>query len=140
MHDLDRVAIEIHGDDLATRALQLQDVPSSTRSEVQHTRSSQGKRPALDLRQLDLHGAVELLDAGRFVFPEIAVNREHGFRSAVVVVEECAPEGCPARLSVSRIVQGIQGSTSISAGAITRTTGNRPTVSSQKGVRLYHQM
>jgi hypothetical protein len=80
-------------------------VPSGSRTQVEDFASAEGKRPALDLRQLDLFGTVELLDAGRLVFPEVGVNCELGIRSAVVVVEEGASEGRPARSAVSGIAQ-----------------------------------
>jgi hypothetical protein len=104
-HDLDRVAIDIYGNDLETHVLQLQDVPAGSRTQVEHPAPAQGKCSALDLRQLDLFGTVELLDAGRLVFPEVGVNCELGFRCAVVVVEQGAPEGRPARSAVFRIAQ-----------------------------------
>ena len=138
-HDLDRVAVDIHGNDLETHSLQLQGVASGSRTQVEHPAPAEGERPALDLRQLVLLGAVELLDTGRLVFPEVGLNCELGLCGAVVVVEQGAPEGRPPCLVDSRIVQCVQGTTSNSVGAITRTTGSRPTVSSQYGVRLYHQ-
>ena len=112
-HERDRVAVDIDGDDLEAFALQLQDMTPGSRTQVEHPAAAQGKRSAFDLRQLDLLGSVELFDAGRFVFPEVGVNCEFGLRGAVVVVEEGAPEGRPARLAVSGIVQCVQGSTSI---------------------------
>ncbi len=138
-HHGDRLVQDVDGRDIDALALEVEGVTAGPGPEIEDAAPAQGKRPPFNLRKRSSRRTIKILHRRIFSRPDIAVNDDRGRGLPFMEIAQRHSEGQPAsaEAGLTDIYSGTASNLK-EGGPMTRKIGNNPTVSSQKGVRLYH--